>query len=128
MTDKLYAVALTGNVRFDGKIRGAGTELEDVPETIALEIEALGVGEIEEIDGGGERDKTVSEEEIVQAIQQLDKENPDQFTKGGKPEVKVIEEILGGRQISAKERDSAWAVIEAAKPEDSDTSTENGSA
>tara|TARA_R110000868_G_scaffold408935_2_gene693310 strand:+ start:10619 stop:11278 length:660 start_codon:yes stop_codon:yes gene_type:complete len=94
---------------------------------VAQAREQLGIGDepTKDLDPGT---AAVSDEEIVQAIHQLDKDKPDQFTKGGKPEVKAIEKILGGRQISAKQRDAAWAVIEAAGAEDSDSSKDNGSA
>lgn len=49
--------------------------------------------------------------EIVEAIGRLNKNNPDHFTKGGVPQVKAIEAQLGGRQITAKERDAALAAM-----------------
>lgn len=50
---------------------------------------------------------TDAPESIFEAIGQLDPENPEHFTKSGKPEVKALEAILGC-PVTAKERDSAW--------------------
>ena len=46
-------------------------------------------------------------EAIKGAIAQLDRENPEHFTKGGKPQVEAIEAVLGWN-ITAAERDAAW--------------------
>lgn len=43
---------------------------------------------------------------IKGAIAQLDPDNPEHFTKGGKPQVEAIEAVLG-YGVSAAERDAA---------------------
>ena len=51
---------------------------------------------------------------IRAAIEALDPDNPRHFTKGGKPDVRALEAVLGF-EISAAERDEAHAAIEAAR-------------
>lgn len=43
---------------------------------------------------------------VAEAIAQLDPENPEHYTKGGKPQTSALEQILG-RPVSAAERDAA---------------------
>jgi hypothetical protein len=51
-----------------------------------------------------------TEAEIVEAIGKLDKGNSEHWTNGGSPQVAAIEGILG-KQISAADRDAAWATM-----------------
>ena len=46
--------------------------------------------------------------EIADAIRGLDADNPDNWTSKGAPQVKSIEAGLGGRQISAADRNRVW--------------------
>jgi hypothetical protein len=50
-------------------------------------------------------------QEIVEAIGLLDPENPDHYTKGKKPEVAALEEILG-KDITAAQRDKAFEIYQ----------------
>lgn len=52
----------------------------------------------------GEQAQTVLT--VAEAIAQLDPENPEHYTKGGKPQTSALEQILG-RPVSAAERDAA---------------------
>lgn len=52
-------------------------------------------------------DGDVGIDDIVQAIGLLNPDEDGQFTQGGKPEVKALEELLG-QDISAAQRDEAW--------------------
>lgn len=47
---------------------------------------------------------------IKQAIELLDPKNPEHFTGSGVPQVKAIEQLLG-YDISAADRDAAWAEV-----------------
>ena len=51
---------------------------------------------------------------IRAAIEALDPANPECWTKGGKPDVRALEKVLGF-DITAPERDAAWAAVEAAR-------------
>lgn len=51
---------------------------------------------------------------IVAAIGQLEPGNKDHWTQAGAPDVRALEAVLGG-QISAKDRDQAWAAAQKAK-------------
>ena len=48
---------------------------------------------------------------IKATIEQLDLSDPTHATEDGKPDATVLSDLLGW-QVSAKERDDAWAVIE----------------
>ena len=48
---------------------------------------------------------------IQDAIGRLDPADSTKWTKGGKPDVKALEKLLGF-DITAAERDSAWAAVE----------------
>lgn len=71
---------------------------------------------LEAIEAGKERAKVaaagtgVTEAEIVEAIGKLDPDNPEHWTTGNKPQVVILEGILG-KQISAADRDAAWATM-----------------
>ena len=54
-------------------------------------------------------------EALFTAIAGLDPENPDHFTKGGKPEVRALEKASGLTDITASERDGAWEDYRKAK-------------
>lgn len=56
-------------------------------------------------DGGKQTDVA---DPLVLAIMQLDPENPDHYTKDGVPKVEVLQ-ALAGRDVSAAERDAAFA-------------------
>lgn len=47
---------------------------------------------------------------IAGAISTLDKQNAKLWTSGGKPQVSAIETVIGW-QVSAGERDAAWASL-----------------
>lgn len=49
--------------------------------------------------------------DLVAMIGRLDPENPDHYTKSGKPEVKALSK-LAGRAVSGADRDTAWAAYQ----------------
>lgn len=55
-----------------------------------------------------EDDDAPTEEQIIEAIGKLDPDNKEHWTNSGAPQVVTLEGILG-KQISAAERDVAWA-------------------
>lgn len=57
--------------------------------------------------GGG-----VTQEQIVEAIGQLEPGNEQHWTKGNKPEIKALENLLGTAPTAA-ERDEAWKIYQA---------------
>ena len=93
----------------DKRRLGLGTT-HTVPDEVSAEDAEILVnsGKAEWIEGEDPA-TPVTQAEIIAAIGKLDQGNPDHFTQGGKPQVKAIEEILGGRQISAGDRDAALA-------------------
>lgn len=64
---------------------------------------------------GGEPDP-LTQEQIVAAIKQLDKDNNELWTNGNKPKTGALEELLG-QPVSAAERDAAWDVVTSEQPE-----------
>jgi len=63
--------------------------------------------------GEGEADATpeVPVDRIIAAIGRLDPQDAAHFTKAGKPEVKALSDLLGV-EITAKQRDDAWAAVQ----------------
>lgn len=53
--------------------------------------------------------------QMIAAIAVLDPDNPDHFTKSGKPEIKALENAAGLDDISAADRDAAWDEYQKAK-------------
>lgn len=49
---------------------------------------------------------------IVAAIAKLDPANPAHFTKSGRPEVKALSDLIGA-EVSSRQRDEAWASLQA---------------
>ena len=50
---------------------------------------------------------------ILDAIKELDRDNPEHFTQQGIPRVGAIEGVMG-EDVEAHERDKAWSMIKAA--------------
>lgn len=101
---------LTCDLWIDGEFVPTGALVELSDERAAELAEHLVVrspgatepaGEVDEAEAVNEAD------EIVAAIGQLNPENPDHWTKAGKPDVAALEAILD-RDISADDRDAAW--------------------
>lgn len=106
------AIKMKANTWASDKRRlGLGTVHAVPGEVSAKDAETLvkagKAGWVDGSDPGG----AVALSEIVEAITKLDKDNTSHFTKSGAPQVKAIEELLGGRQISAGERDAAVAAM-----------------
>lgn len=59
---------------------------------------------------------------LTEAILTLDVSNPDHFTQGGKPELKVLSKLMG-RNVPGAERDEAWSAM----GESLDAQTSDGS-
>ncbi|WP_321276925.1 HI1506-related protein [Thiomicrorhabdus indica] len=51
---------------------------------------------------------------IFEAIGQLDPENPEHFTKSGKPELKALRALFG-IELTAEQRDQVWADYQASQ-------------
>ena len=56
--------------------------------------------------------KEVDIDEVIDAIDHLDPDDPDRWTKTGKPQVVPLEDYLG-YDISAAQRDAAWEQYQA---------------
>lgn len=72
-------------------------------------------GKVLEIPHSGEKpegDALVSA--IAAAILSLDKDNPDHFSKRGRPQAPALQEVLG-YPVTAKERDAAWRRVQSAR-------------
>ena len=74
---------------------------DDAVDDVAVDV-AVTPADIEDAEQSGSLD-----ERIAAAIELLDPDNPEHFTKGGKPQVKAIEAILGD-VIDAADRDRVW--------------------
>lgn len=106
------AIKMKSNTWASDKRRlGLGT-IHQVPAEVSAEDAKVLVdmGKAEWSDGSSQPGQ-VSQAEIIEAIGKLDKSNHEHFTTSGKPSVKAIEVVLGGRQISAGERDAALAAM-----------------
>ncbi len=76
-----------------------------VPATEQEITEDLGLGKaVQE----PEQDAEVTKGEVIAAFAKLDEEDKTQFTQGGSPTTKALNEILG-KDVPAKLRDEAWA-------------------
>lgn len=74
-----------------------------------------GVTQLKERTDAPDEATPAQHEEIIEAIKALDSEDDSNWTKQGRPVVEKIEANLGGRNITAGQRDEAWAEIESAK-------------
>lgn len=83
---------------------GSSIELSKKQAEPLLAINAISVT------GKADKPDPFTQEQILEAMGTLDKENEDLFTGEGLPTTKALEDILGGR-VSAEERNAAWAVF-----------------
>ena len=104
MSTRPYTVAGPSILEFDGTAYLPGDPVE-LADDIAAALLADGV--VLEPETAAQDRKA----RIIAAIGELDPDNPEHFTKGGKPEVKALEAILGF-DITAAERDAAWAAFQ----------------
>lgn len=107
METRSYTV--TSPLKCDGERYAVGDPIE-LTSARGAHLVAAGAVKAPERDAeelAGEAAELEREQAIAEAIGQLDPENPDHFTKGGKPEVAAVEAITGF-DISAKERDQVW--------------------
>ncbi|MBL4782997.1 MAG: hypothetical protein JKX92_12215 [Porticoccaceae bacterium] len=65
--------------------------------------------------GGTSDPKPLTEARIVEAIDQLDPDSAELWTKGNAPQVTALEAALG-QPVTATERDAAWAAYQASQP------------
>ena len=119
-------------VRFDGRRYLPGENIE-LPEDVAAQL--LGNGVIEPAPGKAKPPKKDPAPEpkkdaepepekdpapetpaqpttVAEAIDRLDPENADHWTKTGTPQVPALTALLG-RRVTAAERDQAWAALNA---------------
>ena len=105
-------------VHHDGTEYEAGAAIA-LPETEAAPLIAVGVimaeapETTERPPEGGEGQGR--EAALLAAIDGLEKGNPDHWTKAGKPEVRALEAATDLGNITAAERDDAWAAYRAAR-------------
>ncbi len=64
--------------------------------------------------GPSANESTVS---LVDAIGLLNPDDESHFTKGGKPEIKALEALIGG-SVTAAERDAAWEEFKASQDQE----------
>ncbi|MCK4959717.1 MAG: hypothetical protein KAT00_09950 [Planctomycetes bacterium] len=104
----------TGKVELDEEARAA----RKVDAERAEDIRKQRVKDAEETAAAAKKtaggDEPPTEAEIIEAIGKLDKDNPEHWTSGGKPQVVTLEGLLG-KQISAADRDAAWSAVQAAE-------------
>ena len=109
MSEKTYRVR--SPLLHDGELYSPGDEVT-LDETQIQDLIADGV--IAALAGGGEKEQpadtdTDRQTAIVEAIGRLDPGSPDHYTKSGKPEIGALEELTGYTDITAAERDAAFA-------------------
>ncbi|WP_417550123.1 hypothetical protein [Methylophaga sp.] len=83
---------------------GSSIELSKKQAEPLLAINAISVA------GKSDKADPFTQEQILEAMGALDKENEDLFTREGLPTTKALEDVLGG-SVSAEERNAAWAVF-----------------
>lgn len=125
-----YMVLSTLN--WNGKIYNpeAGDKTVDLPDDVAqwlLGMDEPAIATIETADTQGEKkeqnpestqakapDQTVhlTMDDIVNAIGDLDDDEPEHWTKSGKPDASVLSKLLD-HPVSAAERDEAWEKYQA---------------
>ncbi len=71
----------------------------------------LTVSENGKAGGASPSDDDLSVDDVIAAIRRLDPNNPEHYTKSGKPQTDALSESLG-REVSAKLRDKAFAQVE----------------
>lgn len=110
MDKKIYTVLFT--VNHDNELFGVGSPISliDSDAEQLLAVKAIKLAP-EQITLPDTLDEALRLAAIVAAIGQLDKENPDLWLKDGKPDLAAIVEITGW-QVSADERNAAWASLQ----------------
>lgn len=71
----------------------------------------LAAGVLAPVAGPGAAGDDLSVDDVIAAIQQLDPNNPEHYTKSGKPQTDALSELLG-REVTARLRDKAFAQVE----------------
>lgn len=90
----------------------AGLRLQQSADRIAVEDEDGNAVDLSDDDE--KADEAVTIGDIVEAIDLLDPDTDGHYTKGGKPEVAALENVLG-QDITASQRDEAWKEYQAAE-------------
>lgn len=96
---------IMGHVQFKS---GEVVSFDEAPKVFAAFLECL--------DSVNDGDELIIED-IMKAIGQLGRENPDHFTGKGDPKVTAISEILGV-DITASQRDEAWDRLDVLRGDD----------
>jgi len=126
MSKQMIAIVAIHQLKVGGNYVQPGTSLQ-IEAVEAKRLAELGAATIKEraaaqvaVTGGktptGNDEDPDIIDEIVQAIGMLDPESEDDWTKAGLPDVRALETSIG-KEITAAQRDEAWALFEA---------TENG--
>lgn len=90
-------------------------QLKAEPMLIVEEVEVAAGKSAKAPDSGGKRSEPTREDTIRTAMRNLDRETqPDRFTGSGKPKTEALQELTGLETVTARERDTLWAEIEAA--------------
>lgn len=111
MIKKLYTVltAIHTDRRYEpGEMIDLG-EVDAAALIAVRAIDAVAVGEV----SGTPPDPDARQAAIVDAIAQLDADNPDVWLRDGKPDAAALAEITGWT-VSAAERNAAWASVQTA--------------
>lgn len=105
-------------VKYKDEIHKPGVSLE-LNDKVADPL--LAIGAIREAGGAKAAAETGPKGEarvaaIIASVRALDPDNPKHFTKAGEPKVDAIEDAAGF-QVSADERDAAWAAVKGEREE-----------
>ena len=110
MSEKTYRVL--SPLLHDGELYSPGDDItlgeSQVQDLIADGVIAAPAGGDKEQPADTDTDRQAA---IVEAIGKLDPENPDHYTKSGKPDIAVLGSLTGFDDITAAERDAAFAAL-----------------
>lgn len=109
---KTYLV--TSPIKCDGKKYPVGSTIDLEDGEAAKLREAIGDEVASQGSGQAPTDEAARIAAIAKAIGKLDKDQSDNWTSGGKPQIPAIEAITGW-PVAGKDRDAAWAQISSAK-------------
>lgn len=92
---------------------GAQIELDDDAAKVLIDVKAIDGDSATDVAPGAPTDPEIRHSEICEAIGMLDPSNEELWNAKGKPDAAAIS-VITGWNVTAKERDAAWAEVKPA--------------